>query len=337
MSSPGAMAATLPWSNTKVLDEHLRNGELNLATAIGQFGAVVRETLRVLENHANDNVKLNLDRKGKLERLEKLVSDLSEKCQGMQQALLYKEEKYDEKCREVERYKVICELSAKAATSDNMYYTPDMDMNDTNNNRRNDDNHENEGVGAERGLHRQSRGNYLGDNSKETGDLPGSRPCQTFQQPTISQQSSRPASVSKSNANEQLGEGNHNNRVEQWCYLGGPTKRKPASTCGDRAKSSSDLRFQQRLEGMGGINVKAATTNTGPVPIDRLYRPDASLDRIKIAVSGQSNEVVGGSIVSPNRTPMRLFASSSSAQLRQATSSGIYTRYSNRRKKMWPY
>lgn len=123
-----------PWSNTRLLAESLHNGELGLSTAISQVSAVLRDSLKIIEDFSSDQIKSNLDRKLKVERMEKLIAELTEKCQGMQQALLYKEEKYDEKCREVERYKIICELSANRA-QDDIYFPNDNSVNlDTNNN-----------------------------------------------------------------------------------------------------------------------------------------------------------------------------------------------------------
>lgn len=109
---------SFPWSSSKSLAEGLRNGDLNIATVLSHFNAVMRETLNVIEEYANEEIKVHLDRKNRVERMDKLIKDLTEKCQGMQQAMLLKDERYDEKCREAERYKVICELSVNNAIND---------------------------------------------------------------------------------------------------------------------------------------------------------------------------------------------------------------------------
>lgn len=120
MQSPAAnqTAVACPWINTRVLEDGLRNGELSLSTAIGQFAAFVSEVLKIFWASAEEQVEANMQRKIKLEKMDKVIEDLNSRCQGMQQALLYKEEMYDSKCREVERYKVICEMSASAAVDE---------------------------------------------------------------------------------------------------------------------------------------------------------------------------------------------------------------------------
>jgi hypothetical protein len=103
-------AGPIPRPNVQALATSLREGRISISTAIEQISCLVRDTLKTIEDFAQEQARLNQDRKSKLDKMDKIINDLSEKCQGMQQALLYKEEKYDEKCREVERYKVICEL-----------------------------------------------------------------------------------------------------------------------------------------------------------------------------------------------------------------------------------
>lgn len=132
MSFPDHVAAiTLPWSNTKVLAEKLNDGSICLSTAISHFDAVTRTTLKIFEEFSRNQVKLNLENKKKLEKMDNLISDLSEKCQSLQQALLYKEEKYDEKCREAERYKFICQLATNEyPTNTNVLSNPEEDARD---------------------------------------------------------------------------------------------------------------------------------------------------------------------------------------------------------------
>lgn len=105
----------LPWLNTKILEESLISGQINLPTAISQLGGVLRETLKVIEDYSSNLNKSHLERKVKLDKMEDIVNNLSAKCQQMQQALLYKEEKYEEKCREVARYEEILQLTTKRA------------------------------------------------------------------------------------------------------------------------------------------------------------------------------------------------------------------------------
>lgn len=113
----------------------LKDGKVTITSAIHQLSAWIRETLQVIEEFANEQAELSLERKISLDRMEKLVNDLTEKCQALQQELLLKEERYDEKCREVERYKVISELFTRATVTGDVSEMIQFAENDKNNNR----------------------------------------------------------------------------------------------------------------------------------------------------------------------------------------------------------
>lgn len=113
--------------DANVLKTSLENGDLNLSLALAHINRVHRESCYVLEVYAHEQIKKYAEIEAKLERQDGIVKEVTQKCQSMQQALLYKEEKYSEKCREVERYKVICEMDAKKCMDQDLGNIADMD------------------------------------------------------------------------------------------------------------------------------------------------------------------------------------------------------------------
>lgn len=323
--------APIPRPNPQVLAESLRNGELNLATAISQFSALIRETLKIIEEFAEEQVKLNLERKTKVDKMDKLINDLSEKCQGMQQALLYKEEKYDEKCREVERYKVICELSAKAAVSDSSYYTNQDENNNLYNN-----------------MDRKDRVIKVEDQQVEMAPPEQAESRRSVKSHTKLNQNqmhlSRYVNALRPDSPRSCRDGPHTSDEEDdrrslmaEYYVGGPCKRRlPPRKTTDTLK---DARVKERLEIIGGINVRGPQTNSGPVPVDRLYRPtnDPLLEdpnkRVKIALTGQSNEIMSSSGNMAHQMKQRF----TEKDLHRQVAGGCWTRMASRRKKDWPF
>lgn len=318
-------AIALPWSNTKTLADGLKNGDLCISTALGQFNAVVRETLRVFEEYSRDQTKSNTEFKNKAEKMDKLIGDLSEKCHAMQQALLYKEEKYDEKCREAERYKVICELSAKAAVHDDIQYTQREEDNDGNHysvRAQNRDNHqlreqpENSPVSSKH--FRSARAHTkLNQAQMQMGDCMA--PLQSERREFFSRDGDQSSQSNMASI-----------------YAGGPCKRKAPSSTESTANKSNI--FQQRLATMGGMNVKGPTIHQGPVPVTKLYQHDGlsptnQNKRVKIALINQRSEIMSSSENALNQMKQTF----TEKNLHKQVAGGSWTRMSSRKKKVWPF
>lgn len=330
-------SASFPWADINKLGRSLQDGELCIATALGQFGAVVRDGLKMIENYAGEQMKLNLDRKQKLDKMDKLVRDLTEKCQCMQQALLYKEEKYDEKCREVERYKVICELSAKSAVSDELYYTSmDQNNNDINNNLVNTSLREplEPFVDIDDAFSETSRG--TGKKIKLHAKIPSTQQSSS-KLPAPSSRPHQPNNpTSFSNLTQQAVREEASNMAAY--YMGGPTRRsrkqEQSEVVGEEAK---DAQLRHQLSTIGGINVVHAPVS-GPVHSDRLFRPDNfDIDdrkrSAKIALVGQRNEVMSSSRNAAYMMRKKL----AEKDLHKQVAEGPWNRMASRRKKEWPF
>lgn len=319
-------AIAFPWSNTKTLADSLKNGDLCLSTAIGQFNAVIRETLKVFEEYSRDQTKSNIEFKNKVEKMDKLIGDLSEKCQGMQQALLYKEEKYDEKCREAERYKVICELSAKAAVSDDIQYTQREENNNDNHYLMNSQNRDDHQPQEQPKNSPVSSKHFKSVKTHTKLDLTQAR-ISDYMEPL---QTERRESCSRLDDNQSL----RSEMASQ--YVGGSCKRKAPSSIG-----SSDSKrniFQERLSMMGGMNVQGPRVNPGPVPLTKLYQHDEFFPtnqnkRVKIALMGQSSEIMSSSENAVNQMKQTF----TEKNLHKQVAGGSWTRMSSRKRKGWPF
>lgn len=310
----------------------------------------MRETLKVIENFSGEQMKDNLERKVKVEKMDKLIGDLSEKCQGMQQALLYKEEKYDEKCREVERYKVICELSAKAAVSDEGLYYGSIDVNNNDHDNNNYDN-----------CDKDISNSFLGPENEQ--NLRGINLEVQDGSPNIEGRKISQSRITKGHTKLRQGQMHLSNYVEPMrplddpserrplddeavhqgelasYYVGGPCKRKPKRPDESVKKLHQDIKFRDRLANIGGINVSGPRIPTGPVPIDQLnHRSESLLDdyqnkRVKIALVGQSNEVMSSSRNAIYQTKQKF----TEKDLHRQVARGCWSRLTSRRKKEWPY
>lgn len=319
-------AIAFPWSNTKALADALKNGELCISTAISQFNAVVRETLKVFEEFARDQMKSNVESKSKVERMDKLITDLSEKCQAMQQALLYKEEKYDEKCREAERYKVICELSSKAAVSDDIYYTQREENNDYSISSQNIINEE----GCNQQLQRQQPGNS--PNSSIRSKNVKTHTKLNLAQIQMSDHMEPLQSINRPDDNDEFLRSEMGSQ-----YFGGSCKRKAPSTTTESSEPKRN-KFQDRLAIMGGMNVQGPKVNSGPVPLTQIHRHDEFLpnnqnSRVKIALMGQSSKVMSSSENAVNQFKQNF----TEKNLHKQVAGESWTRMSSRKKKGWPF
>lgn len=335
-------SASFSWADINKLFTSLQDGELSLATALGQFGAVVRDGLKIIETFAGEQMKLNLDRKLKLEKTDKLVRDLTEKCQCMQQALLYKEEKYDEKCREVERYKVICELSAKSAVNDELYYTS---MNENNNDVNNNTFDTTMREPLEPHVDKSDRMSAISaPSSRGTSKKIKVHTKITSGRP--SQKSRIPAALSSHQAQPTSGvsrDKSHRAKLDEAYdmaayYVGGPTRRpRKHSMVDDANKRAKDAQLRDGFSIIGGVNVDQSSM-PGPVRLDRIFRPenfdiDDQKTSNKIALVGQRNEVISSSRNAVNMMRQKLFEK----DLHKQVAEGSSNRLASRRKKEWPF
>lgn len=326
-----------PWADTNKLASSLQAGELCLATALGQFGAVVRDGLKIIETYAGEQMKLNLDRKIKLDKMDKLVKDLTEKCQCMQQALMYKEEKYDEKCREVERYKVICELSAKSAVNDELYYANmDENISDPNNNFISTTKQEPLEPYLERddAVSMTSRG--TGKKIKIHTKISTSQAQSAYSMPA-------PNIDRQSQPDNDPDDTSYQVRRDEVAsmaahYAGGPTRRPRKQTSAESAAERvRDSQLRQRLSIIGGVNV-SHSSGLGPVPVNNSFRRDNfDIDdrhrSSKIALVGQRNEVISSSRNAAHVMRQKL----TEKDLHKQVAEGSWNRMASRRKKEWPF
>ena len=323
----------IPRPNVQAIASSLRDGRLNIPTALGQISAVISETLTAVEEFALEEAKLNQDRKSKLDKLNKIISDLSEKCQGMQQALLFKEEKYDEKCREVARYKVICEMSAKAVVGENQYYHNDGEA--SNNPDYNDI------YGS------PDRKDGLIKEEPRRPDTPGSQAQNMKAHMKLSNNQLhlshyvnplRPAS-SKSNpcgANFSDYDSFDQHSTVSNYYAGGPCRRKIPINDNSLSRRMNS-RIKERMETIGGINIRGPQIDAGPVMLERLINRSTGNDdinkRVKIDLTSQRNEVMSSSGNLAQQTRQRIVEK----DLHKQVAGGCWTRLANRRKKDWPF
>lgn len=321
----------IPEPNGQALADGLAGGQITVAVALSQLNNFVRVTLRTIEEFSEAQAKLHLDRKCKGEKMDKIIQELSEKCQAMQQALLFKEEKYDEKCREVERYKVICEWSAKAAVSDNI----DLASYDENGNITMKNNQLVERGGADTKIESQQ------------SDVPRSVKRHMVKhakfsdsQAYLSQyveplQSRSPPPIRDDYNSSYL---DNERRMMAHCYAGGPSTRKTLSTHDYRF--GSDARVRERMEIIGGINVRGPHMNPGPIPLSRLvdqptlnsYTGELDKD-VKVEMTSQRNELTSSS----GNNALKMKRKIVEKDLNKQVVGGSWTRLASRRKKDWPF
>lgn len=339
----------IPRPNVQALANSLRDGQMSVPTAIAQISSVVRESLKTIEDFAEEQARLNHERKMKLDKMDKIVSDLSEKCQGMQQALLYKEEKYDEKCREVERYKVICELSAKAAVSDNQYYQTEGEINnnpehsyneiyrspDVNNSHIKAEPHQ---VDAPRldntsGQHKRNVKEHMKLNQSQLHLSQYVNPLRSD-----SPKSSHGGMVAFDDYEDS--DRQSTGTVVPQYYAGGPCKRNKIPINNHSLSKSTDSRMKERMETIGGINIRGPMVNFGPVVRERLINNssseaynDESNKRVKIDLTSQRNEVMSSSGNLAHQMKQKIVEK----DLHKQVAGGCWTRLASRRKKDWPF
>lgn len=320
-------ASSFAWVNTQVLANSLDSGDLDLATAVSQFNAIVREVLRIIEEQSNIQTNSLNETKIKYEKMEKLIADLSEKCQGMQQALLYKEEKYDEKCREVERYKLICELSARSAVDDdrNFGLVEDDGCSVDDLVRRSRELSHRKGESTHAAMHNldgapSSPSEHMAKNLRKHVKI-------TKLEPTGENDytdTNRQASVDRMTVYQKRPASD---------YLGGPSR--------SYAKPSSLFAWPddatRRFSSIGGINTSGPRTSLGPIPFSELPRPDHgdllhSNSRVKVELTGQKNEVMSSSRNAVDQMKQKF----TEKDLHRQMAGGCWTRMSRRRKE-WPF
>lgn len=340
-NSLGVDSNPIPRPNPQVLLDSLRKGHLNVASALAQINVFIRETLKTIEDFADEQVKVNHERKHKVDKMEKIIGDLSEKCQGMQQALLFKEEKYDEKCREVERYKVICELSANAAVGDNQYCRPgggaignpdevyDGPFEQANNRQAIVKMEARQIDSSRNDANNSSVRNIKGHTKLNQSQLHLSRYVQPL----------RPESP-RSNVSEYAHyEDFDRHSIMSQYYAADQSKRKVPINVHSTFKND-DTRVKERLETIGGINVRGSRIKSGPVTLDRLLNKppnnaynDDSNKRVKIDLTSQRDEVMSSSGNMAHQVKQRIVE----RDLHKQVADGCWTRMAGRRKKDWPF
>lgn len=328
MSSMATHAAThntsFAWVNPQVLASSLNSGDLDLPTALSQFNAIIREVLKIIEEYSKLQTSSHIESKTRTEKMEKLISDLSEKCQGLQQALLYKEEKYDEKCREVERYKLICELSSRSAVEgdlqnanpvgDDHYYVEDSTHQDKD---LSETNHAN-----------PARDGYMGGVNSFTLSNRNKTVLKhvKLKQPIHSDQFDYSQRTCASSRTDYMARPASD-------FLGGPLHSKTPNSV---QKVLPEAGTRRAIFGIGGINVDGPRTNSGPVPIKELSsRPSLSdpSTRIKVELTGQRNEVMSSSRNAVDQLRQKF----TEKDLHRQLAGGCWTRISSRRRKEWPF
>jgi len=314
-------------TDIRALLDHLRSGEVTITAAINHIYSFFRDVLGVIGECAEQETRKSLERKTTIDRMDKVINDLSERCQVLQQQLLYKEEKYDEKCREVERYKVVCELSASGAVNDKPTYQSDNQIHLFKND------HSLPDIKIPNIDVRSSFGTQPVHEPNEAGEL------RHFKM-SSSNCGARPVRPEVMNADTESFTGpmaNYNNQSLACDYAGGPTSRAtPFSS--NRDNLNYDMRVKDKLETIGAINVPGPSINSGPVLTSKLERPTYSqIDdhdrRVKISSSGQTNEVMSSSRDGVHRLRQR---ASDKDRYRQIQA-GCWTKFSYRRKKGWPF
>lgn len=328
---PANHSTSFAWVNPQVLANSLNSGDLDLPTALSQFNAIIREVLKIIEEYSKLQTSSYNESKMRAEKMEKLIAELSEKCQGLQQALLYKEEKYDEKCREVERYKLICELSSRSAVEgdiqntipgeDDRFSIDDMVRRGKDSSNHANTNLERDGfepmdVGGTGGFASPHHGKTVLKHVKlkqpnVSGDLDNS------QRTCVSSMSKHEARVASD-------------------YLGGPSRPKPSSSVQTIWPEAS---VRRAMFGIGGINVDGPRVNSGPVPIRELSsRPSSTIlldpnNRVKVELTGQRNEVMSSSRNAVDQMRQKF----TEKDLHRQLAGGCWTRISSRRRKEWPF
>jgi hypothetical protein len=121
-------------------------------------------------------------------------------------------------------------------------------------------------------------------------------------------------------------------------YAGGPCKRKiPIKNPVNR---TADSRIKERMETIGGINIRGPHVNIGPVPLESLMNrstddayDDGSNKRVKIDLTSQRNEVISSSGNMAHQIKQRIVE----RDLHKQVAGGCWTRLAGRRKKDWPF
>lgn len=96
------------------LTQSLENGELDCGDALEKLSTTYNDWLTVIKNAMKKSENSHRETEGRVKQLASLVDEMKEKLVCMQQRLIIQEEKFDEKCRELARYKVICQLQTSS-------------------------------------------------------------------------------------------------------------------------------------------------------------------------------------------------------------------------------
>lgn len=326
---PHNYGTIIPAPNRQVLQNCLANGQLDVATALAQTSQFVSETLKTIEEFSEAQAKLYLQDKLKM---DKLIDELSEKCQAMQQALLFKEEKYDEKCREVNRYKMICEMAAKEAKKPLMVDKNVLDFN-------NDPSSEDEQQDCKDRivkLEAQETASSISSKRHTVKHTKFSKAQAHLSEHLAPLRPASPQPPAMAQHQNQI----HSNGERRFLapyYAGGPSKRRATSATADSYSHDYGSRVKQRLEMMGGVNLSGPQLDTGPVSMSRLVpRPTETSHNEELArwatndVTGQRNEVFSSNA---QRMKQRIVEK----DLHKQVSSGSWNRLASRRKKDWPF
>lgn len=341
----------IPKLDIPVLKRCLKEGHLAVSKAADEISHLIADALKAIGEHSDDVSKAYNELGSNHSKLKKCLGDVTEKCQGMQQALLYKEEKYDEKCRECARYKAICEMSAKAAFGDNQYISDDLEEinndNDNNNNINNNSNNNNsvDYNGIYGSPNRKDR--FVKDELRQADGVHiqnlKSHMKLSQTQMHLSQYVAplRPSSLRSNPSDITLNDfdGYDQQSAISHYYAGGPCKRKiPLITRPAPKNLSANIR--ERMELIGGINVTGPRISTGPVDSERLVNKDAnnspsneSHKRVKIDLTSQRNEVMSSSGNLASQMRNRIVE----RDLHRQVAGGCFTRLASRRKKDWPF
>lgn len=319
-------------SDIHSLARNLKNRDLSLASAIYQVSSLVREVLKITEEYANEQTKAIMEQELKVVKMDKIINDLSKECQRLQQEVLYKEEKYDEIYREVQKYKIISGITATVSGSDNPYYR----NHDQNNNIVDNSDTVDRKAGVvklgsqcrDQSVPTQDGGRrFTKEHTKLSRDqVHMSESVDPFPAESSSFSTRGPASVYDYDDRRSL----------LAChYAGGPNKR-PTVPTSQILPSNQSAPFQQQdsrvkagLETIGAINVRGPHYKR---PSSDSYSDDQN-KRVKITSLGQSNEVFSSTGDIAHQLRQNVYEKDHCRHIM----AGTWTKLSSRRKKGHPF